>query len=353
MNLSNSEYANARFLIVDDDAANCALLRKMLTKAGYKNISVTTDPRSVTELYQAESFDLILLDIHMPEMDGIEVMQALNEIKGDDYLPILVLTVELNHDVCNRALAVGAKDFLTKPFDYQEVLNRIHNMLEVRFMHNQLQDQKQHLEHEVRRRTKALEDTRLGIIQRLGRVAEYRDNETGMHVIRMSKYCELMAQESGMSETECWNLFNAAPMHDVGKIAIPDKILLKEGPLDEEEWEVMKTHAQLGAELLDGYDFGVLALARNLALTHHEKWDGSGYPQGLKGEEIPLDTRILMICDVFDALTSVRPYKEAWSVDKAMAKIEQDSGTHFDPNLVPKFKNILSEVLNIRKEFHD
>jgi cyclic di-GMP phosphodiesterase len=353
MTVVSNDFVDARFLIVDDTPANGVLLRKMLGKAGYHNIMVTTDPREVIKLYQAEAFDLILLDILMPEMDGIEVMQALNEVKGGDYLPILVLTVELDHDVRNRALAAGAKDFLTKPFEYIEVLNRIHNMLEVRFMHNQLRDQKQHLEHEVRRRTKALEDTRLGIIQRLGRVAEYRDNETGMHVIRMSKYCELMAQECGMSEAECWGLFNAAPMHDVGKIAIPDKILLKEGPLDNEEWEIMKTHAQRGAELLEGYDYGVLAQARNLALTHHEKWDGSGYPQGLKGEEIPLDTRILMICDVFDALTSKRPYKEAWSVEKTMAKIEQDSGTHFDSDLVVQFKKILPEVMSIRKEFHD
>jgi cyclic di-GMP phosphodiesterase len=353
MTALSNKFANARFLIVDDNHANGILLCKMLNKAGYQNIVVITDPCKVPELYQTESFDLILLDILMPKMDGIEVMQTLNEIKGDDYLPILVLTVELDHNIRNQALVAGAKDFLTKPFDYTEVLNRIHNMLEVRFMHNQLRDQKQHLEHEVKRRTKALEETRLGIIQRLGRVAEYRDNETGMHVIRMSKYCELMAQESGMSEAECWGLFNAAPMHDVGKIAIPDKILLKEGPLDKEEWEVMKTHAKLGAELLDGYDFGVLALARNLALTHHEKWNGSGYPQGLKGEEIPLDTRILMICDVFDALTSKRPYKEAWSVEQAMAEIEEGSGIHFDPDLVVQFKKILPEILSIREEFHD
>lgn len=350
--LSN-QYANARFLIVDDNHASCVLLNKMLNRAGYQNISVTTDPTQVPELYQAKPFDLIFLDILMPGMDGIEVMRALNEIKGDDYLPILVLTVDLDHDVRNRALHAGAKDFLTKPYDYTEALNRIRNMLEVRFMHNQLRDKNQHLEHEVKRRTKALEETRLGIIQRLGRVAEYRDNETGMHVIRMSKYCELMAREVGMSESNCGGLMNAAPMHDVGKIAIPDNILLKKGPLDDDEWDVMKTHAKLGAELLDGYDYGVLALAKNLALTHHEKWDGSGYPQGLKGEEIPLDTRILTICDVFDALTSVRPYKEAWSVKETMAKIEQDSGTHFDPDLVPRFKKILPDVLSIREQFHD
>ncbi len=348
-----NKYADARCLIVDDTHANGVLLGKMLNRAGYRNITLTSNPREVTGLYQEESFDLILLDILMPEMDGIEVMQALNKIKGDDYLPILVLTVELDRDVRNRALAEGARDFLTKPFDYTEVLNRIHNMLEVRFMHNQLRDQKQHLEYEVKRRTKALEDTRLGIIQRLGRVAEYRDNETGMHVIRMSKYCELMAQESGMSESECWGLFNATPMHDVGKIAIPDEIILKEGPLDEAEWEIMKTHTLLGAELLDGYDYGVLALARSLALTHHEKWDGSGYPQGLKAEEIPLDTRILKICDVFDALTSKRPYKEAWSVEEAMKEIEAGTGSHFEPDLVGQFKNILPEILSIREEFHD
>jgi len=312
-----------------------------------------TEPRDVKAMYQATRHDLILLDIQMPELDGFGVMAQLDEIKGDDYLPIIVLAAAQDTDTRHRSLQAGAKDFLTKPFDTVEALNRIRNLLEVRLLHNQVCDYNEVLEDKVRERTRELEETRLDIIRRLGRAAEYRDNETGMHVIRMSKFSELLAREAGMSESDCHGLLTAAPMHDIGKIGIPDNILLKDGPLEPEEWEIMKTHSAIGAELLEGYDYGVLALARELALTHHEKWDGGGYPKGLKGEEISLDARILMICDVFDALTSERPYKKAWSVEDAVAEIEKCVGSHFDPDLVPLFMKILPEIIKIREEFHD
>lgn len=200
-------------------------------------------------------------------------------------------------------------------------------------------------------RNKALHETQLEIVKRLGRAAEYRDNETGLHVIRMSLFSARLGKAAGLNEKECEMLLNASPMHDIGKIGIPDHILLKPGKLDEKEFKIMKTHAEIGTEILRGSNSDLLKLAESIALTHQEKWDGSGYPRGLKGEEIPLAGRITAICDVFDALTSVRPYKKAWSVEDAVGLIEQEKGRHFDPNLVPLFKQVLPEILQIKEKY--
>lgn len=344
---------NAKVLIVDDQLVNTKLLEKMLQHAGYQQIFITTDSRQVKSLYFEHEIDLILLDIRMPELDGFGVMAQLQEAIDNDYLPILVLTAELTSQTRSRALSSGAKDFITKPFDQFEVLQRIKNMLEVRLLHKQIRQHNEDLEQKVKQRTHELEESRLEIIRRLGRAAEYKDNETGNHILRMSKSSQLLALAAGLSEQEAENILLAAPMHDIGKIGIPDEILLKPGKLDPQEWEIMKTHVTIGADLLDGSDVPLLRMAKNIALTHHEKWDGSGYPAGLSGDTIPLEGRICAICDVFDALTSERPYKKAWPVKDAMQFIQQQSGMHFDPALVSLFDTVLDEVLAYREAHMD
>ena len=339
----------AKILIVDDQTPNVTLLEKMLRAEGYGNVHGLTDPRQVYDLYERERFDLVLLDLNMPYLTGFEVMQQLRELEPDSYAPILVLTAQPDMKTRLRALESGARDFLAKPFDRLEVLTRIRNMLEVRLMHNQIRDQNKVLEEKVRERTQQLSDTRLEVIRRLGRAAEYRDNETGLHIIRMSKYSWLLGRAAGMSEEACEMLLNASPMHDIGKIGIPDRILLKPGKLDAEEWEIMKTHSAIGAEILSGHRSELMEMAREIALAHHEKWDGSGYPRGLAGEEIPLVGRIVALCDVFDALTTARPYKHAWPVEEAIAYIHDNSGKHFDPALTRLCPEIMPDILEIRE----
>ncbi|MEW5754827.1 MAG: HD domain-containing phosphohydrolase [Pseudomonadota bacterium] len=350
-NLPNT--LTAKILVVDDLPSNVLLLEKILRSAGYQNVSGATDSRTVADLYRTHKYDLILLDIDMPYYDGFQVMAQLNEIEQDSYLPILVLTAQSDQDTRIRALQNGAKDFLGKPFDRTEVLTRIKNILEVRLMHNQLRNQNALLEEKVMERTWELNETRLEIIRRLGRAAEFRDNETGNHIIRLSKYAQLLAMGAGMSDTEAELVLTASPMHDVGKIGIPDSILLRPGPLDAREWQVMQTHVTLGTELLDGHHSELLQTARTIALTHHEKWDGGGYPYRLKGEEIPLCGRIVAICDVFDALLSERPYKRPWTVEAAVAEITRCRGTHFEPRLVDVFLEVLPDLLVIKAQFED
>lgn len=345
---AKQDILNANILLVDDQLVNIKLLEKMLRQAGFTSIFSTTQPREVKTLYFDNEIDLILLDIRMPEMDGFDVMAQLQAEIKNDYLPVLVLTAELTHQTRERALSSGAKDFITKPFDQSEVIQRIHNMLEVRLLHKQVCLQNETLEQQVRQRTRELEQSRLEIIKRLGRAAEYKDNETGNHILRMSHFAHMLARAAGLSQEQADNILLAAPMHDIGKIGIPDNILLKPGKLDPDEWEIMKTHVNIGADLLDGTDIPLLVMARNIALSHHEKWDGSGYPKGLSGENIPIEGRICAICDVFDALTSQRPYKKAWPVEEAVAFVRSQKGKHFDPDLVELFESILNEVLSYR-----
>lgn len=346
----------ANILIVDDQVVNIILLEKMLSQAGYSHIFSTVDPRQAIDMYLKHDIDLLLLDIRMPHMDGFDVMARLEQVVPDqyyDYLPVLVLTAELTSETRSRALTAGAKDFLTKPFDQIEALQRIHNIIEVRLLHKQVIKQNLELEQRVQERTQELEKSRLEIIHRLGLAAEYKDNETGNHVLRMSLFSQLLAKAVGFSDQEAMDMLHAAPMHDIGKIGIPDSVLLKPGKLDQDEWLIMKSHVEIGAELLSGSDVPLMNMAKNIALSHHEKWDGSGYPKGLAGEDIPIEGRICALCDVFDALTSERPYKDAWPVEKALDLIRSESGKHFDPQLVEKFDQILPEILSLRQQHLD
>lgn len=344
--LQDIDILDSKILIVDDEPKNVFLLQEALKMAGYSNLKSTTDSREVNDLYEEYKPDLVLLDLRMPHIDGFEVMENLQKIEKNSYIPALVLTAQADKDTRLRALKLGAKDFLTKPLDMIEVVSRIRNMLEIRLLHNSL-------ESKVQERTKELNETRLEVIHSLGRAAEYRDNETGAHVIRMSRISFLLAQAIGLPAAEADLILNASPMHDVGKIGIPDQILLKPGKLNHEEWEIMKSHTTIGAEILSKGDNPLMKMARTITLQHHEKWDGSGYPEGLKGEDISIEGRIVALGDVFDALTSERPYKKAWSREDAVVEINDKSGAHFDPFLVKKFVEIFPEIIKIMDEFPD
>ena len=346
-------HKDASILIVDDEPVNVSLLKSLLDLDGYSHVASTTDPRVAVPLAVEHRADLVLLDLNMPYMDGFQVMQTLRETMQEDVPCILVLTADIERESRLRALDEGARDFITKPFDRVELLTRIRNMLDVQIMQKQIRDQNRLLEERVAERTKELHDTRQEIIRRLGRAAEYRDNETGLHIIRMSKICQLLALAAGMGEDEAELLLQASPMHDIGKIGIPDYILLKSGGLTVEEWTVMQSHTRIGADLLAGHHSRLLSMASEIALTHHEHWDGSGYPQHLLGEEIPLVSRIVAIADVYDALTSERPYKEAWPHEKALEYIRLNSGTHFDPHIVSLFIDNLQDILEIKQHYAD
>lgn len=351
MLLHTKEYHHARILIVDDEPANLKLLGKMLTGQGYRDCVLIQDPRDVLSIYQQQRPDLILLDINMPHLDGYQVMEQLVELNDPLLPPIVILTAQHTKDYLLRALAGGARDFINKPFDRNELLMRVRNLLDAQLAHRMLHSQKDVLEEMVRQRTEELHATRLQVVQRLGRAAEYRDEETGSHILRMSHICALLAKEIGWDEHRCDLILNASPMHDIGKIGIPDQILLKPGKFELHEWEVMKTHGVIGAKLLEGDDSDLMVMAREIALTHHEKWDGSGYPYGLIGEAIPISGRIAALADVFDALTSSRPYKKAWSVEAAVDLIQEGSGVHFDPSLVEIFMRKLPDILDIKIRF--
>lgn len=333
--------------LVDDEQANLKLLDKILRSNGFQNLTLIQDPRSVVEQYQVMQPDLILLDINMPHMDGFNVMNKLRETQEHLLVPIIVLTAQNSRDVMIRALSAGARDFISKPFDRTALLMRVEIQLEVQLAHRILNNQNAVLEKLVQERTEMLNSTRLEIVRRLGRAAEYRDNETGFHILRMSQVSALLARSIGWSDQQCDLMLNASPMHDIGKIGIPDAILLKPGKLDSKEWEVMKTHAKVGSELLADGNSNLLDLASLIALNHHEKWDGRGYPSGLKGEEIPQAARIVAVADVFDALSSSRPYKKAWPISEAVAYIQQEAENHFDPLVVEHFLLCLDEILKI------
>jgi putative two-component system response regulator len=329
-------------LIVDDQESNIRILERMLGKAGYAHLSSTSDPRLALPLFLERHPDLVLLDLHMPYLDGFAVLDQLRpHVSEGTYLPILVLTADISTESKQRALTMGAKDFLAKPFDSIEVLLRIHNLLEARFLYLELQMQNETLEDKVRQRTRELEAAQLEILERLALAAEYRDDATKDHTRRVGEISARLAQQIGLSPAEVNLIRLAAPLHDLGKIAVPDNILLKMDRLTTEEFELIKGHAVIGAHILSGSRFKLLQLAEQIALSHHEHWDGTGYARGLAGEDIPLASRIVAIADVFDALTHGRPYKSAWSVTDALGEIRSQKGRHFDPRLVEAFEALL------------
>jgi len=347
----NTDVKQASILLVDDEAANIKLLERLLQNVGYSNIVSTQDPRQVLNLFAQHHCDLLLLDLNMPYMDGYEVMAQLNSVAGDEMPTILMLTAQHAQEYKLQALDNGAIDYVTKPFDSNELLSRLNNLLKVHMAQKLVRNKNDLLEQMVQERTKELHDTRLQVVRRLGRAAEYRDNETGLHIIRMSKVSALLGKAAGMDEYDCDLLLNAAPMHDIGKIGIADHILLKPGRFEPAEWTIMQTHSQIGADILSDDDSDLMKMAGQIALTHHEKWNGKGYPNGLAGKNIPLVGRVCALADVFDALTSVRPYKKAWSVEDSVNLIKEERGQHFDPQLVDYFLELLPEILIIKEKY--
>lgn len=316
-----------RLLLVDDEPTNLQVLRHVL-QADYRLLFATDGARAL-QVAREQLPQLILLDIMMPGMDGYAVCRALKADPATAGIPVIFVTALNDSQDETAGFNAGAVDYITKPVSPPVVRARVRNHLSLV-------------------RVDELRETRLQIVQRLGRAAEYKDNETGLHVIRMSHFSQLLALAAGCSPAWAEDLLNAAPMHDVGKIGIPDAVLRKPGPLDADEWATMRRHPEIGAEIIGEHPSGVLQLAREIALAHHEKWDGSGYPRGLAGEAIPLSARIVAIADVFDALTTRRPYKEPWPVQEAMNHIAAQAGKHFDPALVALFAPLLPQLLEIR-----
>lgn len=319
-------------LLVDDEATNLQVLRHIL-QDDYR-LLFAKDGDKALELANRERPDLVLLDVMMPGMTGFEVCQRLKSEQATGSIPVIFVTALADVPDEARGFEVGAVDYITKPVSPPIVKARVRTHLSLV-------------------RVEELRETRLQIVQRLGKASEYKDNETGLHVIRMSHYAHILARAAGYPEKAADDLLNAAPMHDVGKIGIPDAILQKPGRLDEREWLVMRQHPEIGARIIGEHDSNLLRLARSIALTHHERWDGSGYPNGLRGEEIPPEGRIVAIADVFDALTSVRPYKPAWSIEEAVELLRREKGSQFDPELVELFLGCLPDILAVRERWAD
>jgi len=349
---SNSTFT-ANILIVDDEAPNLLLLEKMLGLNGYKNITRIQDSREVVTAYKQHRPELILLDLNMPYLDGFEVLEQLKSLDDPLLPPIVILTAQTSHEFVIKALESGARDFISKPFDQNELIMRVRNLLEAQLAHRMLYDQKSVLEEMVQRRTAEVQASRLQVVQRLGMAAEYRDEETGNHILRMSHISTAIARTMGWNEEQCDLMLLASPMHDIGKIGVPDAILLKPDKLNPEEWEIMKTHATIGGKLLDGDNTPLMIMAKEIALTHHEKWSGSGYPNGLAGDEIPVSGQIAAIADVFDALTSERPYKKAWPVDEALSYITEQKGRQFAEDIVEAFFDTLPTIKEIIVKYRE
>lgn len=337
------ERATSRILIIDDTPSNCLLLEMILEQEGFSDIRSISDPREAVSTYQGFRPDIILLDLHMPHMSGLEVITALQAEIRQAYLPILMLTADVTEDAKLQALSLGAKEFLGKPFNATEVVLRINNLLDTRNFYKRLQLQNAQLEERVLERSQQLEQAKVETLERLALAAELRDDDTGQHTQRVGRVSALLAAALGLPDDKVELIRRAAPLHDIGKIATPDSILLKNGPLTQVEWEVMKRHTSDGARLLSNSKDPALRLAHVIACTHHERWDGSGYG-GIAGDDIPLEGRIVAIVDVFDALTHQRPYKEAWSLDRAIAEITSQSGRQFDPYVVEAFLEVHAHI---------
>jgi putative two-component system response regulator len=346
-------------LIVDDQPQNIELLEAYLVPQDYEIVTAKNGEEALGKL-SGNPIDLILLDVMMPGMDGFEVIRRVRQDDKNRLLPIILVTALQEKEDRVKGIDAGCDDFISKPVDKMELLARVRSLLKVKAYNDLMINYRKELEVEVTKRTgelkQALEKIKaasLETIYRLSMASEYKDEDTGAHIKRMSRYSTAVARRMGLAENTIETILYAAPMHDLGKIGIPDRILLKPGMLDPAEWEIMKRHSVIGAKILKGSDAEFIMLAEIIAQSHHEKWDGSGYPDGLKGVEIPLASRIAAIADVFDALTSKRPYKEALSLETSLAIIREGRGIHFDPDVVDAFFAILDEILTIKKEYDD
>lgn len=340
-------------LIVDDTEINLILFGALVKKLDGCEPHAFADSREGLAWVQDNQPDLVIVDYMMPDLDGLEFIRLMREIPGCESIPILMITANDQKQIRYRALDIGANDFLTKPVDKVEFLARAKNMLTLNDARKKLANQADWLAQEVRKATHEIVERERETVIRLSRAAEFRDPETGAHILRMAHFSQIIARELGLSEADQYLLLEAAPMHDIGKVGIADKILLKPGRLDTDEFEIMKRHAAIGYDLLKGSSSRVLQIGAEIALGHHEKFDGSGYPSGLSGENIPIFCRIVAVADVFDALTSERPYKKAWEVEAAMDYLKAGSGSHFDPACVAAFFQTWEDVVAVRERFKE
>ncbi len=349
------ELKDLPIVAVDDEEPNVLLLRRVLERAGYTSLTTTTDPTEVPRMVEEHRPRLVILDLHMPRVDGFELMEQLGGLaEGGEGIPALVLTADITDEAKRRALTLGARDFLTKPIDHVELVLRVRNLLHVQHLEDCLREHNANLEAEVAARTKDLDRARLEILERLALAAEYRDDDTQQHARRIGRSSGLIAAQLGLGPEQVELISRAAPLHDIGKLGVSDAILLKPGPLTDEEFEFVKCHPTVGAGILAESSNALLQMAELIAVSHHERWDGGGYPKGLAGEEIPLAGRITAVADVFDALTHSRPYKEAWSMEEALAVIRNGAGRQFDPIVVDAFlrldhKTLLAETTPERR----
>lgn len=337
-------------LIVDDSRSSLALLGSVVREVAGDNIDLCLNPLEALDRCDLYQYDIVLVDHIMPEMDGIAFTQALRACTRYRTVPIIMVTSDIDKAIRIEAIRVGANDFLTKPFDATELKARVGNLLALRMAQVELADQAKHLAREVEKATAHLLAREEEIIWRLARAIEYRDGDTGEHVSRVAQICQLIGEGLGLSAEQCRMIYLAAPLHDVGKIAIADAILSKPGKLSPDELGRMREHVTIGANILSNGDSELIQTAELIALRHHEKWDGTGYPDGLKGEAIPLEARIVALADVFDALCSERPYKRAWSLEEAYAEISRCSGSHFDPACVAAFQSRWCEIRELMSQ---
>ncbi len=365
----------AIIMVIDDEPINIKVVQKYLKIAGYENFIAISDPTKALDTITKEHPDIVLLDIMMPEVDGLQILQEIRNDEQLKYTPVVILTASSDQPTKQKALELGATDFLAKPIDPADLIPRLRNAILIKAHNDRTRAYAETLEQEVRRRTEELTQSRLEVIHCLGRAAEYRDNETGQHVIRVGRYVGIIARAMGLDNGMVELLEHASPLHDVGKIGIPDAILLKPGKLSPEEFEVMQkhcqlgrkvfhrlsddehreylTHAELGIKMIGITSSPVLEMAGGIALSHHEKWDGTGYPLALAGEDIPLGGRITAVADVFDALSSKRPYKPAFPRQKCFAIMEEGRGKHFDPRVLDAFFSRADEIIKTQIDHAD
>lgn len=346
-----------KIFVVDDDDAVRESIKRALFLLGYEVIQACNGLEALQKVKESPP-DVILLDARMPKMDGFETLKRLKEVDDTLFIPVVMLTGLNDLQTRVKAFDMGADDFLAKPVDVMELTARIRSLLRIKAYNDRIRNYHKELESEVAKKTKELrlayeriKDFSLETIYRLCRAAEYKDEDTGNHIIRISHYSHTIARKIGLAEDMVEAVYYAAPMHDIGKIGVPDHILLKPGRLEPEEEKIMQRHVIFGKGILEGSNSAFIRLGEEIAYTHHERWDGNGYPVGLNSNEIPISGRIVAIADVFDALTSKRPYKEPFSIEKSYEIIRKGVGTHFDPKVAEGFFEAFDEILAIRDRY--